>query len=526
MSNHCFCEYTFSQDTRLFTVVCLPESSDQSPVVVYRTPYADAAESMTEQEVCAQVQEDFKDFLRYGFAVVYQHCRGRGKSEGDCIPYLNERADTLALYDWIRRQSFYNGEMYLYGRSYSSSVHLVAAPFADDIKGAVLEVQDSERYNCNFRNGFYKMGLHGNWYVGMYKKKSLLQKHYVPESFNMLPLSNFSQTVFDEKAADFDEILRHPAADNPFWRTHTGGGESHNALVHAHIPILLVTGFYDIYTGGVFDMWNNLDAQTRAQSALAVSPYDHSGKPDKQPVHFENGMIAQYCPDYRQKWLAAVRDHTEKPFEAGKVTYYTLFENRWHTDDFAPAPHSIKLPLGADTKAYRYNPYAPASFKGGLSANFGGTAYQDPPFQRSDILTVYTKEFAEDTYVKGKMSAQLRVSSTCEDTCFYIRLSLCTEEGDLGLRDDIQQISNFDAEYTPGQEITIDFSFDEHAFVIRKGQKIRIDISSSAFPLYVRHTNRRGLQCDQTTACIADNTVYLKQSTLTLPLILCRNAGK
>ena len=167
MSNHCFSEYVISQNTRLFTVICLPEGCDRAPVVVYRTPYVDAAENMTEQEVRAQVLEDFKAVLHYGFGGVYQHCRGRGKSEGDCIPYLNERTDTLALYDWIRRQSFYNGELYLYGRSYSSSVHLVAAPFAQDIKGAVLEVQDSERYNCNFRNGFYKMGLHGGWYVNM-----------------------------------------------------------------------------------------------------------------------------------------------------------------------------------------------------------------------------------------------------------------------------------------------------------------------------------------------------------------------
>lgn len=519
MSDYLAYHYVPSQDVRLFTVVCLPEGVQRCPVVVFRSPYVDAAETMTEEEICAQVQETYGDFLRYGFGFVCQHCRGRGKSEGDCIPYIYERADTLTLYDWVRSQPFYNGEIYLFGRSYTTSVHFAAAPFADDIKGAVLEVQDSERYNCNFRNGFYKIGLHGNWYVNMYKKKSLPVKHYVPESFNMLPLSDFSQTVFDEKAADFDEILQHPSADDPFWRTPMGGGEAHNALVHAQIPILLVTGFYDIYTGGIFDMWRSLDAKTRAQSALVVSPYDHSGKPDKQPVHFENGMIAEQFGDYRSKWLAAVRDGQKMPFETGKVTYYTLFENAWHADDFAKSAQSITLPLGKGTQSYRYNPYAPASFKGGLSSNFGGAAYQDPPFTRPDILTLYTEAFDKDTIVKGKITARLRVSSSCEDTCFYMRLSLCTEEGDLGLRDDINQISNFDAAYVPGNAITMDFSFDEHSFLIRKGQKLRIDISSSAFPLYVRHTNNRGLFCDQTTARIADNSVILDQSTLTLPIV-------
>ena len=99
----------------------------------------------------------------------------------------------------------------------------------------------------------------------------------------------------------------------------------------------------------------------------------------------------------------------------------------------------------------------------------------------------------------------------------YIRLSLCKEEGDYGLRDDIQQISNLCPDYVPGEELTLDFAFDEHAFVIRAGERLRIDVSSSAFPLYVRHTNRRGLYCEQTTAAVADNTVICALSSITLP---------
>ena len=86
------------------------------------------------------------------------------------------------------------------------------------------------------------------------------------------------------------------------------------------------------------------------------------------------------------------------------------------------------------------------------------------------------------------------------------------------MRDDINQISNFREQYVPGEAITMDFSFDEHAFLIKKGWQLRVDISSSAFPLYVRHTNRKGLFCDQTHAVVADNTVFLQESTLTLPV--------
>lgn len=175
-SGYVFHKYLVIDNAKLFTVVCLPKSGGKFSTVIYRTPYVDSDENLSEIEICQNKLNEYKTWLGNGYAVVFQHCRGRGKSTGNCVPYIYEREDGLFLQDWIRQQPFYNGELYLCGSSYTSSVHFVTAPFADDIKGAVLQVQDCERYNCNYRNGFYKMGLHGGWYVGMYKKKSIPNK--------------------------------------------------------------------------------------------------------------------------------------------------------------------------------------------------------------------------------------------------------------------------------------------------------------------------------------------------------------
>jgi len=514
-----FYEYLEFNGAKLFTVVCLPDEDGSFPVMIYRTPYVDDAVNQSEAEICAEKLREHENWIDNGYAVVYQHCRGRGKSTGDCIPYINERDDGLFLQAWIRNQPFYNGELYLYGRSYTSSVHFVTAPFAEDIRGAVLEVQDCERYNCNYRNGFYKMGLHGSWYVRMYKRNSNLRKCFTPATYNMLPLIDFSRTVFDETAEDFDEILRHPDRNDPFWSTRFGGGEAHEAIRHARIPILLVTGFYDIYTGGVFDMWKGLDDETKQKSALVVHPFDHGGTGVNQPVEFENGVLRNEFGNYEIDWLNAVRKGDAPPFEKGKVTYYKLFGDKWCCDSFAEPKNVRRMQLGRGEVTYRYNPYDPASFKGGLSTNFGGNAWQDPPNARYDIVSLYTPEFSEDTFIKGKMRAKLKVKSSCEDTCFYMRLSLCKEEGDYGLRDDINQISNFRPGYVPGDAVEMEFSFDEHAFVVQKGERIRIDISSSAYPHYVRHTNNRGLFSEQTTAKVADNTVVLDESYIEIPIV-------
>lgn len=60
--------------------------------------------------------------------------------------------------------------------------------------------------------------------------------------------------------------------------------------------------------------------------------------------------------------------------------------------------------------------------------------------------------------------------------------------------------------------------FDKHAFTIKKGERLRVDIASANNEHYVRHTNQKGLFSRQTTAKIAHNTVYLKDSTITLPI--------
>ena len=88
------------------------------------------------------------------------------------------------------------------------------------------------------------------------------------------------------------------------------------------------------------------------------------------------------------------------------------------------------------------------------------------------------------------------------------------------MRDDINQISNFVASYVPNEKAEMSFVFDEHAFVIRQGERLRIDISSSAYPLYVPHTNQKGLFSEQTAAVKAENTVFLDESYIDLPILL------
>ena len=168
--------------------------------------------------------------------------------------------------------------------------------------------------------------------------------------------------------------------------------------------------------------------------------------------------------------------------------------------------------------SYVYNPYDPPSFKGGLCTCFGGSAFQDPPNSRHDIVSIYTQPLTTDVFVKGKMRARLRVQSDCEDTCFYLRISIEKETGDFGLRDDITTLCFQLGDYHPNTFVDLDFCFDEHAFLLKQGERLRVDIASADNAHYVRHTNQKGLYSTQTTAKPAHNAMDLKASYLVLPI--------
>ena len=154
---------------KLYTLVQLPETGKKLPTIIKRNPYADPD--------APPAMEPFRNENTHGYAIVYQECRGTGRSEGDCIPFINERNDGLDTLDWIRKQDFYNGELFLEGQSYLSAVHLsYLKTNQPDVKAACLMIMDTERYNLLYRNGFFKTGLHGGWAINMYKKKTFRKK--------------------------------------------------------------------------------------------------------------------------------------------------------------------------------------------------------------------------------------------------------------------------------------------------------------------------------------------------------------
>lgn len=512
MTHFAYYEYVEFDGELFFTAVLLPSKKGSFPTVIIRSPYVSSLEDKAEEDILQMYLSHYESWLTNGYAVVFQHCRGQGKSTGGFVPYIYEREDGLKLRQWIREQYFYNGELFLLGGSYTASVHYTTAPFESDIKGAVLEVQDTNRYRLWYRNGQMRKG-HANWHFSLYKPKCNLNKTHCMSSFSHLPISGLSERVLGERAEDFEQMLEAQRPADSFWNTRFGGSEARNVTDNIPFPVLFTTGFHDFYVGGMFAMWNSMSEQARMRCAMLVSPYDHGDSYKAEDgLAFPKGQRReQFGSEYSVNWFDYIRKGTSLPFETGVITYYRLFENIWKCDFYKNKTDLLEIPLGEGQVSFDYNPKEPPAF-----CEEG--AFQRNHFAGAHVISLYTSPLDTDVFVKGKMEAILRVSSTCPDTSFYISVSIKKPQGDYRLRHDITSISYQLGNYIENETVSLQFSFDEHAFLLEKGECLRVDICSTDDNVYVSHTNMKGPYYLQTESQVATNCVYLNDSKLFLPI--------
>ena len=94
-----------------------PARSGPFPVLLVRTPYG---EPMSRGVPVLPA-------IDAGFAVVLQHCRGTGTSDGDFAPFASEADDGVDTIEWCAGQAWSNGLVGMYGPSYLGMVQFAAA---------------------------------------------------------------------------------------------------------------------------------------------------------------------------------------------------------------------------------------------------------------------------------------------------------------------------------------------------------------------------------------------------------------
>ena len=386
-----------------------------------------------------------------------------------------------------------------------------------------------------------------------------------------LPLKDFPplHPVDPRVAPYFFDWLRHPNND-AYWQLWS----IRTRYDQITVPALNFDGWYDLFINGALENFNGMREHGGSEVArqgqqLVVGPWLHlSWSQTVGQIDF--GPQAQNPIDQLQLrwfdfWLKGIPNGVDKD---PKVRIFVMGANKWRSANEWPLPGTVyrKYYLhslgGADNRSgdgwlstskpevdgdapeesnrkhaeaasdhYIYDPANPVPSIGGrFQASVPGGPYdQRPLLNRPDVLVYTTPSLEDAVEVTGPISVTLYASSSATDTDFTAKLDDVYPDGtsmliEYGIQRARYRISETNPTLIkPGTiyEYTIHVWPTSNLF--KAGHQIRLEISSSNFPMFDRNPNTGQAFAQDADLQMADQTIYHEvhhPSAITLPIVL------
>jgi putative CocE/NonD family hydrolase len=229
------------------------------------------------------------------------------------------------------------------------------------------------------------------------------------------------------------------------------------------------------------------------------------------------------------------------PAATPKVRYYTMGSNKWQSSNTWPPEgakpftfylasngHANSLngdgmllttPQSADAAdKFVYDPLNPVPTPGGgfLGSDHKGGAFDNRALEaRGDILVYSTGPLKEGIEASGPIDVTLYVSSDAKDTDFTVKLLDVLPDGTaFNIEDNIQRVRYREGYDKPpvwmekDKVYKITFQPMQTSNYFAPGHQLRIEISSSNFPLFDRNLNTGGDNYNEATGVIARNEIH------------------
>lgn len=297
-----------------------------APVIIERTPYGKAMASRAELEVGMTEPMDratvAEHFVRHGYIVVYQDCRGRYGSEGEFVKYRSEGPDGYDTLAWIAAQPWCNGRIGTMGLSYAAHTQMAAACLAPPALATMILDSGgfSNAFTCGIRQGgafelkqatwAYREARESAVAAGDELGQKALEAENLHRWFGKMPWSEGRSPLrwAPQYEAYLLEQWRHETFDD-FWKQvgiHAAG--FYDAI--PNIPIALMSSWFDVYVSTTFENLAGLASNGKRPLALIMGPGLHgdrnltfAGDVDFGPNAPLGGNVAASWLEFRRRWF-------------------------------------------------------------------------------------------------------------------------------------------------------------------------------------------------------------------------------
>jgi hypothetical protein len=432
---------------RLNATVYTPRAQNgPAPCIFTLTPYI--AQSYHDRGVY---------FAAHGLAFLTVDVRGRGNSEGQFEPFLQEAHDGYDVVEWLARQPYCNGKVAMWGGSYAGYDQWAAAkefpphlativPAAAPYAGIDFPMHNTIFYPYDMQWLTYTSGhtsqdkIFGDDLFWAAKYRELFESGTAFKDFD---------TRLGNPSASFQLWIGHPHPDG-YWDSYNPSSEQYARL---SIPILTITASHDDDQPGALthyrEYMKNASPEARARHYLVIGPWDHAGTrtPNEKVGGLTFGPASMVdLPKLHLDWYGWTMQGGAKPeFLKKNVAYYVMFADKWRYADSLEA-------VTADSRAYHLDSVSNADdvlASGFLSAGSakgkpdhyvydphdlstaGLGAASDPASltdqrltyaQRGKQLIYHTAPFEKDTEISGffKLSAWIAINQPDTDFAAFV----------------------------------------------------------------------------------------------------------
>jgi len=457
-------------------------------------------------------------FAAHGLPFLTVDVRGRGNSEGEFHPFIQEAKDGYDVVEWLAKQPYCNGKVSMWGGSYAGydqwatakefPPHLATiVPVASPYAGIDFPM---------FRNVFYPYDMQWLTFTsGRTGQREVFgDKAFWVTKYRQWFESGAAFATLDSMLGNpspvFQEWISHPQPDS-HWDAYNPTAEQYARL---SIPILTITGSHDGDQPGALahyrEYMSHASSEGRARHYLVIGPWDHAGTrtPTTQfgGLTFGHGSLVD-IPKLHLAWYAWTMQGGSKPeFLRKPVAYYVMFADRWRYADTLEAVTGATLAMHLDSSAnatdvlssgtltedqprgrpdhYLYDPHDVGTAE--LEATLDGDSLTDQTMVyalRGKQLVYHSAPFDRDTEISGFFRLSAWIAIDQPDTDFSVSIYEIRKDGSsIPLTVDLIRARYRESARAPKLIRTrepLRYDFDHFTFVaqeVKKGSRLRLTI--------------------------------------------------
>lgn len=339
-----------------------------------------------------------------------------------------------------------------------------------------------------------------------------------------LPLSEADEVLMGKgkQLENWQDVIQHSEPEYEWWNS----TDRRDKVSGVKAQVNFQSGWFDIFLPWMMEDYAALRKEGH-NPYMTIGPWQHGN-----PAGMAEGLRQSLA------WHNAYLRGDRSGLREAPVRIYVMGADEWRDFPEWPPPGSqperwhlqpdgglaTETPSQSDPDRYRYDPADPTpNLAGAIMTGQWGQRDNRKLESRPDVLVYTSKPLDQDLEVIGPVTAELFVRSSLEHTDFFARLCDVDQSGkSMNVCDGLLRLR-------PGRPapeadgcIRVGIELWPTAYRLRRGHRVRLQVSSGAHPRYVRNTGSGEPIATATTLRAADQEVYhdpAHPSAVVLPVL-------